>query len=194
MRVLRSRALGIAGADVARATEAQAGRLRSQLPAPGSRRRLSAVAALIQTTPPRQRSPAATRRRRPVRAPRTLGPSTRRSRCWLTRSHRDPSGCSIDALDRSRGEDTGGPARIQRAGHRDRDAGGATPIQRTATSSATSPSRRTAGRDQPARQRFAFAVGRTGRGLSFFRGAVTLYMTTTILIFIVLLSGYPPRS
>ena len=33
--------------------------------------------------------------------------------------------------------------------------------------------------------------GWTGRGLDFFRGAVTLFMTTTILIFIVLLSGYP---
>ncbi len=38
---------------------------------------------------------------------------------------------------------------------------------------------------------FALAVGRSSRGLDFFRGAVTLYMTTTILIFIVLLSGYP---
>jgi hypothetical protein len=38
---------------------------------------------------------------------------------------------------------------------------------------------------------YAVSVGRTGRGLSFYRGAVALYMTTTILIFIVLLSGYP---
>jgi hypothetical protein len=38
---------------------------------------------------------------------------------------------------------------------------------------------------------FAVVTGRTGRGLEFFRGAVTLYMTTTILVFIVLLSGYP---
>jgi hypothetical protein len=38
---------------------------------------------------------------------------------------------------------------------------------------------------------FALATGRTGRGLDFIRGAVTLYMTTTILVFIVLLSGYP---
>jgi hypothetical protein len=38
---------------------------------------------------------------------------------------------------------------------------------------------------------FALAAGRTSRTLSYFRGAVTLYMTTTILIFIVLLSGYP---
>lgn len=38
---------------------------------------------------------------------------------------------------------------------------------------------------------FATATGLTGRGLDYFRGAVTLYMTTTILIFIVLLSGYP---
>jgi hypothetical protein len=38
---------------------------------------------------------------------------------------------------------------------------------------------------------FAIAVGRTSARLDFFRGAVTLYMTTTILIFIVLLSGYP---
>ena len=38
---------------------------------------------------------------------------------------------------------------------------------------------------------YAVSVGRSSRGLSFFRGAVTLYMTTTILIFIVLLSGYP---
>lgn len=38
---------------------------------------------------------------------------------------------------------------------------------------------------------FAVATGWTRPGLVFFRGAVTLYMTTTILIFIVLLSGYP---
>ncbi|SDP17712.1 hypothetical protein SAMN04515671_3129 [Nakamurella panacisegetis] len=38
---------------------------------------------------------------------------------------------------------------------------------------------------------FALAAGATGRGLDFFRGAVTLCMTTTIAIFIVLLSGYP---
>jgi hypothetical protein len=38
---------------------------------------------------------------------------------------------------------------------------------------------------------FAVATGTTSRGLEYFRGAVTLYMTTTILIFIVLLSGYP---
>ena len=38
---------------------------------------------------------------------------------------------------------------------------------------------------------YAVVAGRTSRGLDFFRGAVTLYMTTTILIFIVLLSGYP---
>ena len=37
----------------------------------------------------------------------------------------------------------------------------------------------------------ALATGYEGRGLRFFRGAVTLFMTTTILIFIVLLSGYP---
>jgi hypothetical protein len=37
----------------------------------------------------------------------------------------------------------------------------------------------------------ATASGATRRGLDLFRGAVTLYMTTTILIFIVLLSGYP---
>jgi hypothetical protein len=37
----------------------------------------------------------------------------------------------------------------------------------------------------------ALAAGRTSERLEFFRGAVTLYMTTTILIFIVLLSGYP---
>lgn len=38
---------------------------------------------------------------------------------------------------------------------------------------------------------FAVAIGTRHRGLDIFRGAVTLYMTTTILIFIVLLSGYP---
>jgi hypothetical protein len=38
---------------------------------------------------------------------------------------------------------------------------------------------------------FAVVAGRTSDRLEFFRGAVTLYMTTTILIFIVLLSGYP---
>jgi hypothetical protein len=38
---------------------------------------------------------------------------------------------------------------------------------------------------------FAVATRHRSRGLDFFRGAVTLYMTTTILIFIVLLSGYP---
>lgn len=38
---------------------------------------------------------------------------------------------------------------------------------------------------------FAVVAGRTSERLEFFRGAVTLYMTTTILIFIVLLSGYP---
>lgn len=38
---------------------------------------------------------------------------------------------------------------------------------------------------------FATATGFTRRALDYFRGAVTLYMTTTILIFIVLLSGYP---
>jgi hypothetical protein len=38
---------------------------------------------------------------------------------------------------------------------------------------------------------FASATGRTSRRLDYFRGAVTLFMTTTILIFIVLLSGYP---
>jgi hypothetical protein len=37
---------------------------------------------------------------------------------------------------------------------------------------------------------FALATGRSTGGLDFFRGAVTLYMTTTILVFIVLLSGY----
>jgi hypothetical protein len=38
---------------------------------------------------------------------------------------------------------------------------------------------------------FLLALGRASRGFGFYRGAVTLYMTTTILIFIVLLSGYP---
>ncbi len=38
---------------------------------------------------------------------------------------------------------------------------------------------------------FALATRSTHRGLGAFRGAVALYMTTTILIFIVLLSGYP---
>ncbi len=38
---------------------------------------------------------------------------------------------------------------------------------------------------------FAAATGTARRVLDLFRGAVTLYMTTTILIFIVLLSGYP---
>jgi hypothetical protein len=37
----------------------------------------------------------------------------------------------------------------------------------------------------------ALASGHRSWGLDFYRGAVTLYMTTTILIFIVLLSGYP---
>jgi hypothetical protein len=37
----------------------------------------------------------------------------------------------------------------------------------------------------------ALAGGRSSRGLDFYRGAVALYMTTVILIFIVLLSGYP---
>jgi hypothetical protein len=41
---------------------------------------------------------------------------------------------------------------------------------------------------------FALAAGRTSRALDVFRGAVTLYMTTTILIFIVLLSGYPSEE
>jgi hypothetical protein len=36
----------------------------------------------------------------------------------------------------------------------------------------------------------ALAAGRRSDRLDFFRGAVTLYMTTTILVFIVLLSGY----
>ncbi len=38
---------------------------------------------------------------------------------------------------------------------------------------------------------FALATGWRSRRLDRFRGAVTLYMTTTIVIFIVLLSGYP---
>jgi len=38
---------------------------------------------------------------------------------------------------------------------------------------------------------FAGATGLTSRRLDFFRGGVTLAMTTVILIFIVLLSGYP---
>jgi hypothetical protein len=38
---------------------------------------------------------------------------------------------------------------------------------------------------------FATASGRVSPALDFFRGAVTFYMTTVILIFIVLLSGYP---
>ena len=38
---------------------------------------------------------------------------------------------------------------------------------------------------------FALATGWRSRRLDGFRGAVTLYMTTTIVIFIVLLSGYP---
>jgi hypothetical protein len=37
---------------------------------------------------------------------------------------------------------------------------------------------------------FALTAQRTSRALDYARGAVTLYMTTTILIFIVLLSGY----
>jgi hypothetical protein len=37
---------------------------------------------------------------------------------------------------------------------------------------------------------FALARGRRDRRLDLCRGAVTLYMTTTILVFIVLLSGY----
>ncbi len=41
---------------------------------------------------------------------------------------------------------------------------------------------------------FALATGTTSRALDLFRGAVTLYMTTTILIFIVLLSGYPSKE
>ena len=38
---------------------------------------------------------------------------------------------------------------------------------------------------------FATVASRASTRLDFFRGAVTLYMTTTMLIFIVLLSGYP---
>jgi hypothetical protein len=38
---------------------------------------------------------------------------------------------------------------------------------------------------------FALAAGRNSARLDYFRGAVTLFMTTTILIFIVLLSGLP---
>jgi hypothetical protein len=38
---------------------------------------------------------------------------------------------------------------------------------------------------------FAVATRHESTALDFVRGAVTLYMTTTILIFIVLLSGYP---
>ena len=41
---------------------------------------------------------------------------------------------------------------------------------------------------------FALATGTVSRALDLFRGAVTLYMTTTILIFIVLLSGYPSKE
>ncbi len=41
---------------------------------------------------------------------------------------------------------------------------------------------------------FAFATDTTSRWLDLFRGAVTLYMTTTILVFIVLLSGYPSKE
>jgi hypothetical protein len=41
---------------------------------------------------------------------------------------------------------------------------------------------------------FGFATGAASRALDLFRGAVTLYMTTTILIFIVLLSGYPSKE
>jgi len=37
----------------------------------------------------------------------------------------------------------------------------------------------------------ATATGRTTRGLDLYRGGVAFYMTTVILIFIVLLSGYP---
>jgi hypothetical protein len=37
---------------------------------------------------------------------------------------------------------------------------------------------------------FALATGHVSPALDFLRGAVTLYMTTTIIIFIVLLSGY----
>lgn len=38
---------------------------------------------------------------------------------------------------------------------------------------------------------FTIALHEDSSGLDFFRGATTLYMTTTILVFIVLLSGYP---
>ncbi len=38
---------------------------------------------------------------------------------------------------------------------------------------------------------FGAVAGRRSERLRFFRGAVTLYMTTTILVFIVLLSGLP---
>lgn len=38
---------------------------------------------------------------------------------------------------------------------------------------------------------FAAATGRGSRGLEIYRGAVAFFMTTVILIFIVLLSGYP---
>ena len=38
---------------------------------------------------------------------------------------------------------------------------------------------------------FAAVAGGTSDRLRFFRGAVTVFMTTTILIFIVLLSGFP---
>jgi hypothetical protein len=41
---------------------------------------------------------------------------------------------------------------------------------------------------------FALATGAVSRSLDLFRGAVTLYLTTTILIFIVLLSGYPSKE
>lgn len=41
---------------------------------------------------------------------------------------------------------------------------------------------------------FAMAAGAPNRFLDFFRGAVTLYMTTTIIIFIVLLSGYSSQE
>jgi hypothetical protein len=40
----------------------------------------------------------------------------------------------------------------------------------------------------------AVAARHESTALDFFRGAVTLYMTTTILIFIVLLSGYPSED
>jgi hypothetical protein len=41
---------------------------------------------------------------------------------------------------------------------------------------------------------FALATATASRALDLFRGAVTLYMTTTILIFIVLLSGYSSKE